>query len=111
VYNMTNEDINTKLLNLDHESHEPTPAPTVRTWAPKPETQRTSPWWVPLLVPAMMTVLFVIGSIGDHGQPQTQRYTLAGDTFAWLFVLATLAVPAFYAGVRHNRQRGERDPR
>ena len=82
-------------------------------WTPPPNgtRQRRSPWWVPLLVPAVMTVLFVIGSIGDNGRTETERYTLAGDTFAWLFVLATLVAPAFYAGVRYNRQRGKLDPR
>jgi len=82
-------------------------------WTPPPNgtRQRRSPWWVPLLVPAVMTVLFVIGSIGDNGRTQTERYTLAGDTFAWLFLLATLVAPAFYAGVRYNRQRGKLDPR
>jgi len=48
---------------------------------------------------------------GDHGQPQIQRFTLAGDTYAPLFMLATLAGPSFFAGVRYDRQRGDRKPR
>jgi hypothetical protein len=53
-----------------------------------------------------MTVLFVTGSIGDHGQAKTQRPTLVGDIFAWIFILATLVAPAFYAGFLYNQQGG-----
>jgi hypothetical protein len=58
-----------------------------------------------------MTVLVVMGSIGDHGQAETKRYTLAGDVFAWLFLLGTLVAPAFYAGILYSRQRNERQAR
>jgi hypothetical protein len=58
-----------------------------------------------------MTVLFVMGSIGDHGQAKTQHPTIVGDAFAWIFILATLVAPAFYAGFLYTQQRGTRAPR
>ena len=109
---MTNNEIETKVQHLDSRNHELITGPSepVST-QPNRQTPRNSPWWVPLLVPAAMTILYVMASIGDHGQPQTERFTLVGDAFAWLCMLATLALPTFLAGVRYNRQHGERGPR
>jgi hypothetical protein len=109
---MTHNNTDTMLQDIDNEHPQPTTAMT-RSWTPPiaPNQPHRTPWWTPLLVPALMTVLFVMGSIGDHGQAKTQHPTLVGDAFAWIFILTTLVAPAFYAGFLYNQQRDTRIPR
>ena len=60
-------------------------------------------WWLPLLIPAMVTPAVVISQISRG------RHVIQWNAFSvivgWVLIALWMGVPCFFAGVRLNRSR------
>jgi hypothetical protein len=78
---------------------------TDRTPSPVRVRHRAIPWWLPLIVPALVTFVYAVGTISQKPHV-VGRPAFAPVMFGWLIILVLLAIPAFISGLLYAWQHG-----